>query len=153
MNFTRTFIMVLSAVCALALPAHAASEASLIHAKRIAAVCPGAWESPACLTALSESNLVMVSTYGANLQERKMDAPAETLKQHCAASTAHREKAFPAYAMKSAFIECANIISDLVDQTKVMPDADHYQLLVAPVLCMNKDASCAQLEKGLLQYK
>lgn len=133
--------------------AQAASEYSVTHAQKIAAVCPGAWESPACLTAVSESNLVMVSGYGATLQERKMEAQAETLKQHCAASTAHREKQFPAYAMNSAFTECANIISDLVDQTQILPDQDHYTLLVLPVLCMNKDPRCAPMEKGLLQYK
>ncbi len=86
-------------------------------------------------------------------KQAKLDAPAETLKQKCAASTAHREQAFPAAAMKSAFIECANGISDLVDQTQVSPDLDHYQLLVAPVLCMNKDKSCASLERGLKNYQ
>ncbi len=133
--------------------AQAASPESLAAAKSIADVCPGAWESPDCLTAVSQSNYTLVSNYGATLQQAKMDAPAETLKQKCAASTAHREQAFPAAAMKSAFIECANGISDLVDQTKVSPDLDHYQLLVAPVLCMNKDKSCATLERGLKQYQ
>ena len=133
--------------------AQAASPASLAAAKSIAGVCPGAWESPACLTAVSHSNYALVSNYGAALQQAKLDAPAETLKQKCAASTAHREQAFPAAAMKSAFIECANGISDLVDQTQVSPDLDHYQLLVAPVLCMNKDKSCASLERGLKNYR
>ncbi len=132
--------------------AQAASPISLAAAKSIAGVCPGAWESPACLTAVSQSNYTLVSNYGAALQQSRLETPAETLKQKCAASTAHREQAFPATAMKSAFIECANAISDLVDQTRVSPDLDHYQLLVAPVLCMNKDKSCTAIEGGLKAY-
>lgn len=132
---------------------HASSAQSLQFAANIANVCPGAWDSPACLTAVSESNFVMVSNYGAVLQQAKLEAQAESLKQNCAASTAHREQAFPAAAMRSAFVACANHISDLVDQTKVSPDTDHFQLLVAPVLCMDKNKSCAQIEAGLLQYK
>lgn len=148
--------LILIAFSTLAIPAHAqtASQASRTYAARMAAVCPGAWESAACLTAGSESNLVMASNYGAALKERKLEGPAETLKQHCAASTAHREgRTYPAYAMQSAFTECANIITDLVDQTGVKPDVDHYQLIVMSVLCMTKDKRCAPMEQGLLQYK
>lgn len=136
-----------------AVTAQAASPASLTAAKSIAAACPGAWESPACLTAVSQSNYALVSNYGAVLQQAKLNTQAETLKQKCAASTAHREQAFPAKAMRSAFVECANSISDLVDQTKVSPDPDHFQMLVAPVLCLDKDKSCATLERGLKQYQ
>jgi len=133
--------------------AQAASEASVTYAKRVAPVCINTWETPACLTAMSESNLVMAANYGAALQERNQNAAAETLKQHCAASTAHREQAFPAYAMKSAFIECVNIISDLNDQTGVAPDVDHYQLIVLAALCLSKDPRCKPMERGLQQYK
>lgn len=132
--------------------AQSATRESLASARAIAAACPGAWESPACLTVISQSNYVMLSNYGAALKNQKLEGPAETLKEHCSASTAHREEAFPAYAMKSAFVECANTISDLVDQIKVTPDLDHYQLLLVPVLCLNKDKSCPGLEKGLKQY-
>lgn len=133
--------------------AQASSAQALEFASQIGSVCPGAWESPACLTAVSQSNYVLVSNYGALLQQARLNAQAETLKQNCAASTAHREQAFPAAAMRSAFVACANHISDIVDQTRVSPDPDHFQLLVAPVLCMDRDKSCAQLEKGLRQYK
>lgn len=133
--------------------AHAASAESLAAAKAIAAVCPGAWESPACLTAVSQSNYVLVSNYGAVLQKAKLNAPAEALKQTCAASTAHREQTFPAKAMRSAFVACANGISDMVDQTKVSPDPDHFQMLYVPILCMDKDKSCKTLEAGLKQYR
>ncbi len=141
--------------CALlsATAAHASSAQSLQAAGRIGAVCPGAWESPACLTAVSESNYVLVSNYGALLQQARLEAQAESLKQNCAASTAHREKAYPSAAMRSAFVTCANHISDIVDQTRVSPDTDHFQLLVAPVMCMDKDKSCAQIEAGLKKYK
>ena len=135
-----------------ALAAVAASQTATQAAQSIAAVCPGAWESPACLTAVSQSNFTLVSNYGAVLQKAKREAQAETLKQHCAASTAHREQAFPAAAMRSAFVECANTISDLADQTKISPDLDHFQMLVAPVMCMDKSKSCAQIEGGLKQY-
>ena len=133
--------------------AQTASAVSLTHAKALAAVCPGHWESPACLTAVSQSNMVLVSNYGAMLQHKNINDAAETLKQHCAASTAHSKEQFPAYAMNSAFIECVNIISDLADQTRVMPDQSHYQLLLLPALCLSKDKRCAPMEKGLLQYK
>jgi len=79
------------------------------------------------------------------------DAAAQ--EQSCAASTAHREQAFPAYAMKSAFIECVNIISDLSEQTGVAPDVNHYQLLLLPALCLEKDKRCGPMEKGLRQYR
>lgn len=141
-----------------ALPAQAqvarqASDASLTAARQIAPVCIGAWETPACLTAVSASNMVMLSNYGAVLQEKKLEAPAETLKQHCAASTAHREQAFPAEAMKSAFVECVNMITDLTTQTNVPPDIDHFQLLLMAALCLSKDPRCAPMEKALAQYK
>jgi hypothetical protein len=97
--------------------------------------------------------MVMLSNYGGVLQEKKLEAPAETLKQHCAASTAHREKKFPAYAMTSAFIECVNTITDLTEQTTIPPDVDHFQLLVMAALCLSKDPRCAPMEKALAQYK
>lgn len=151
----RYILLALSAVVTFGFgsAAYAASEASVTYARRIAPVCIGAWETPACLTAVSESNLVLASNYGAKLQENKQDTAAETLKQHCAASTAHREKQYPAYAMESAFVECINIISDLNDQTGVSPDVDHYQLLVMAGLCMRKDRRCPPMERGLQQYK
>ena len=159
MKLIRT-LKLMTFVFALSLPVTAqaqgmrqASDASFAAAQKVAPVCVGAWESPACLTAMSESNMTMVSNYGALLQSRKLDAQAETLKQHCAASTAHREQQFPAEAMKSAFIECINAISDLAEQTTIPPDVDHFQLLVAAGLCLSKDARCVPMEKALAQYK
>ena len=157
MNLRRTRMFAFTALiqlCAI-LPAHAqaVSAVSKTHATALANACPGNWESPACLTAVSQSNMVLVSNYGAMLQHKNKNEAAETLKQHCAASTAHSKEQFPAYAMNSAFIECVNIISDLADQTQVMPDQSHYQLLLLPALCLSKDKRCGPMEKGLLQYK
>lgn len=153
MNLTKCALAV-AALSILSMPAQAQSQASRTYAVRMANVCPGNWESTACMTAGSESNLVMASNYGATLKQQNLEGPAETLKQHCAASTAHREgRTYPAYAMQSAFTECANIITDLVDQTGVKPDVDHYQLIVLSVLCMSKDKRCAPMERGLMQYK
>lgn len=151
-NFLCAALASVTLLC-LSTNVQAASTESLAAARAIASVCPGAWESPACLTAVSQSNYTLVSNYGAVLQQAKLNAQAETLKQKCAASTAHREQAFPAAAMRSAFVACANGISDLVDQTSISPDVDHYQMLVAPVLCLDKDKSCASLEAGLRQYR
>lgn len=153
MKFLILALLAFLSFGATAAQAQTASEASVTYAKRIAPVCIGAWETPACLTAVSESNLVMASNYGGALKERNLEAAAETLKQHCAASTAHREKQFPAYAMESAFVECINIISDLNDQTGLSPDVDHYQLLVMAGLCMRKDPRCAPMENALKQYR
>jgi len=110
------------------------------------------WETPACLSAVSNSNLALAATYGSDLQNKGFAAAAEQIKQHCAASTAAREQAYPAYAMKSAFTECANMIYDVSEQTKVTPDQAHYQLLVAPILCMSNDQRCLGVEQGLAPY-
>jgi len=137
------------------LPAHAQtgpSETSLIYAKLIANACPDQWESPACLSAVSKSNLALAANYGGALQEQKLNDAAEKIKQHCAASTAAREQEFPAYAMKSAFIECANMMSDVSDETRITPDLSHYQLLIGATMCLNKDPGCAEITKTLRQY-
>jgi hypothetical protein len=86
------------------------------------------------------------------LQEQKLNDAAEKIKQHCAAATAAREQEFPAYAMKSAFIECANMMSDVSDETRITPDLSHYQLLIGATMCLNKDPGCAEITKTLRQY-
>lgn len=112
-----------------------------------------AWESPACLRALSESNLTMAGNYAGALQQAGKGAAADKIKEHCAASTAARQQEFPAYAMKSAFIECANMISDIAESTAILPDQSQYQLLVGAVLCMEKDRRCTDINQGLRRYK
>ena len=73
------------------MPAHAGSGVSadgMAAARLVGAHCPGQWEAPACLKAVSQSNLTMVSNYGENLQQSRKAQAAEQLKEHCAASTA-----------------------------------------------------------------
>ena len=128
------------------------SAEALTYAKLLGAHCPNAWESDACLSAVSKSNLALASNYGAKLQENKQKDAAENIKQHCAASTAAAEGSYPAYAMKSAFIECANAISDTSIKTRIDPDASHYQLLIGATMCLNKDAGCENITKSLQAY-
>lgn len=118
-------------------------------AKQIAGVCPENWENQDCLKALSESNLSMVSNYAETLDKAGHKDQLEPLKQTCAASTAAAKGAYPAEAMKSAFTECANSIYDITTKTSLTPDQSHYQLLVAGILCLNKDAQCKLLETSL----
>ena len=128
------------------------SETSLIYARLIANSCPGQWETPACLSAVSKSNLALAANYGGALQEKNLNDAAEKIKQHCAASTAASDQEFPAYAMKSAFIECANAMSDVSDETKITPDLSHYQLLIGATMCLGKDPGCAEITRTLQQY-
>lgn len=133
-------------------PSHAEavpSATALTYAKSLGQVCPGQWESQPCLKAASQSSLALAANYGGALQEKKLNAEAEEIKQHCAASTAATQGEYPAYAMKSAFIECANTMSDVATKTTLDPDVSHYQLLVATVMCLDKDAGCVEIEKTL----
>ncbi|QQG36903.1 MAG: hypothetical protein HYS17_03785 [Micavibrio aeruginosavorus] len=146
------FLLVMAAVAPSI--ARAGADPLVVQKTReVAAACPGAWETPACLRVLSQSNYLMLANYGAALQQQKHEVAAEQLKQHCAASTAHREQAFPAYAMRSAFVECANTISDIVDTTGLMPNQDLYRLLLLPVYCLDGHITCPVIEKTLRQFK
>lgn len=129
-----------------------ASSASVSHAKLVSRACLGRWEKQRCLKAVSDSNLVMVANYGATLQKKGKKQSLETLKEHCAASTAASNGEYPAYAMQSAYTECANIISDIVEETGIMIDQSHYQLIGSAVLCLSKDRRCKIIESGLRKY-
>lgn len=142
------FVMVLTFGAASA-RAETASPTASAHAGTVGAVCPGQWESQDCLKAVSESNMVLAANYMETLVNRNLKPESEKIKQHCAASTAATQGEYPAYAMKSAFTECANMISDVSDLTGVTPDVSHYQILVGSVLCMDKDQRCAVIEQGL----
>lgn len=156
-----TLLFIFAFICAAALAANpvpaqtaapAVSTASLQAAKLIANACLPGWETQTCIKALAQSSYVMVSNYGGTLEERKMKADAETLKQHCAATTAATQQDVPAYAQRSAMTECANTISDLVEKTKIAPDMAHYQLMVIPTLCLSKDPSCAAVTEQLKTF-
>ncbi|MDB5490233.1 MAG: hypothetical protein JWO78_82 [Micavibrio sp.] len=117
--------------------------------KQAGAVCPGKWDSAECLSVLSTSNLAMASNFGAALKNKGLETDAEQVKQHCAASTAAQKQAYPGYAMKSAFIECANLIADITQKTGVQPDLSQYQLMVGATMCLDNDIRCAGIAEQL----
>ncbi len=123
-------------------------------AKRAAQAClNGRWEEQACLKTISENTLVMAANYGATLQGRGKNKASEILKEHCAAATAATKGEYPAYAMRSAYVECVNKIYDLTESTKMSPDLSQYQLLVGAVQCLDKSTACTGVETGLSKYK
>lgn len=128
------------------------SNVSINHAERVSKFCPEHWETQECLSAVSESNLVLAANYAGVLEKRGKKSHLENLKQHCAAATAGSKGEYPAYAMRSAFVECANIIVDISDATGIDPDKSHYQLLVGAVLCLDEDRRCDAVEQGLMRY-
>ena len=150
MTFTKKLTIAALLLCTPGI-AHASSF-SRDNATQIANACIGNWDSQNCLKAISESNMIMVSEYGAMLQETNQKAAAETLKQHCAASTAATKGNYPAYAMKSAFTECANTIYDVTAQTKTDADQNRYQVLVGATLCLDGDARCKAVEDGFKPF-
>lgn len=129
--------------------AQAQSQVSEDHARRVASVCPGNWNSQECMKVVSGSTLVMVANYMKALDEAGKKTEVETIKQNCAAATAATQQEVPAYAMLSANTTCANMIYDVSEQTGVVPDQSHYQLLVGPILCMNADRRCPPIEQEL----
>lgn len=125
------------------------SAQAIAFGKQAGAVCPGKWDSAECLSVVSTSNLAMASNFAAALKDKGLEADAEQVKQHCAASTAAQKQAYPGYAMKSAFIECANLIADLAQKTGVQPDLSQYQLMVGATMCLDNDLRCAGIAEQL----
>lgn len=123
----------------------------MAHAKKIASICPGSWEQQNCLEAVSQSNLTLASNYAQTLDNAGKSGQLEPLKQLCAASTAATKGEYPAEAMNSAFTECANGIYEISQKSGVAPDQSNYQLLVAAILCLNKDPQCKMLERSMSQ--
>lgn len=131
-------------------PAAAQIDAAVMkHAKAVARTCPGAWDKPACLKVLGASNFDMTVDYAAKLEAADKKDFLEPLKQSCAASTAAKEQDVPAYAMTSASKECANSIYDITQKTKVLPDRNYYQLIVASTLCLEGAKECATIEQQM----
>lgn len=123
----------------------------MAHAKKIASTCPGSWEQQSCLQAVSESNITLASNYAESLDNSGKSNQIEPLKQVCAASTAATKGEYPPAAMNSAFTECANGIYDISQKSGIAPDQSNYQLLVAAILCLNKDPQCELLERSMTQ--
>lgn len=120
--------------------------------KSLASSCIGKWDSQPCMSAVSGSNYALASMYGAALQQGGRNTEAEAVKQHCAASTAAAQGEYPAVAVRSAFTECANAMSDITEATQIKPEPSRYQILVSAVLCMTGDPRCAGVETGLTPY-
>ncbi len=132
----------------------AASEIGVTYAARVARAClDGRWESAGCLKQVSESVLVMVSNYGGALKDKMKVAQADKVKEHCAAATAASKQDYPAYAMRSAFVECANALSDVAGAAGMMPDLTQYQILIGAVQCLDKGTACVAVEQGLARFR
>lgn len=130
-----------------------ASEESALFARELSNTCLKQWEAPGCLSNISQSTLVLAANFAGDLESSGMVGAVEQVKQSCAAATAATQGNYPAYAMRSAFTQCANSIADISEQTRINPDQSHYQLLVSSILCLSKDRRCAMIEKGLKAYK
>jgi hypothetical protein len=133
--------------------ADGASEEAALFAKTLSHSCLKQWDQPKCLTNISQAALILAANYAGDLESQGMVGAVEQIKQNCAAATAGTKGNYPAYAMKSAFTECANMIYDVSEQTNINPDLSHYQLLVSSIMCLNKDRSCPTIEQGLQAYQ
>lgn len=110
----------------------------------------GNWETQPCLSNLGTLSFLTTTTYADTLQKANTsEAVLETLKQECAASTAPMQGEYPAYAVTSAMTVCANKIYDISEQTNQKPDPDLYQLMVASIMCLNKQSNCTAIEQQL----
>lgn len=114
-----------------------------------ASYCSHEWSSQQCMKTLSGASLVMVSNYAEELHKKGHGQYLEPLKQNCAASTAGTKVDVPAYAQRSAFVECINHIVTINEKTGVKPDPDFYQLIVGSIICFDKNQSCVVIEQSL----
>lgn len=164
MKQTRTFGITASMVVALTVfgfiaptsaqtaPQAQVSQAAMVYAEKIANACLKNWSAPQCLSVVSESNRVLASNYMEVLDKAGKKPAVETIKNHCAASTASEKQTFPADAMKSAFVECANTINDVSTASGTVPDLSHYELLIAAILCMDGNDKCVPITATLEQF-
>ena len=130
------------------------SETALINARDVANKCLNSqWERQPCLRAVSQNNLIMASEYADALGKAGKNQEAEFIKETCAASTAASKEEFPAYAMRSAFVECVNAIPSAANATGILPDQSQFQLLVAAIQCLDKTEACPAIEQSLAQYR
>ncbi len=130
-----------------------ASEEAVFFAQTLSVSCLQQWDQAKCLTNISQAALILAANYAGDLESKGMIGAVEQIKQNCSAATAGTKGNYPAYAMKSAFTECANIIADVAEQTNIKPDLSHYQLLINSIMCLNKDRSCPAIEQQLQAYR
>lgn len=109
------------------------------------------WTSPKCLRMISESVLQMAGEYSARLEAKSKVKGMDDLRENCAAATAASKIAVPAYAMESALAACVNSIYKISQETGILPDADLYQLVIMPAVCLKKQGQCSELEKQVLE--
>lgn len=134
-------------------PTDKPSDISLAYAGKIANTCLGNWKNQSCLKIISESNLVMAANYVELLEEKGKQKEADKILEDCAAATAATKGNYPAYAMNSAFAECANTMATTFENTSIVPDASQFQLLFVAIKCLSGDQLCPILEMGLQLYK
>lgn len=154
----KNLALPLAALCLMALPNAASAQQTNYneqdYAQAIAQSCLGGrWESQPCLSAISATSNTTLATYAAALQENGQAEAVQSLKDHCSATTAASRQEVPAYAMKSALTECANTISDVTNNTGAQPNLSMFQLMVAPIVCLDGKPECAQVEQQLAQYR
>ncbi len=126
------------------------------YAKSMAKYCSqGQWESMRCLSIMSDSNKVLAANYMALLERSELLDAKEAVKNSCAATTAFNEvKGVTKEAIASAMTECANMIADVSGRTNVTPNANHFQLLFAPIFCYKEQAEqCAMVDQSFSQYR
>lgn len=130
------------------------SPVSVNFARDYAKNCLGEWSNAECLKTVSGSNIVLTGQYMDVLKEQgKTDKVAE-LRDGCAASTAAFNKSdIPAKAMRNAYVQCANTISDISEATTIKPDLSHYQLLLGAIMCLDGSDVCKKLEAQLSPLK
>ncbi len=126
---------------------------ALSHMNNMASYCVSDWEKESCLKELSSVSMSMATNYASKLDAANKKDAMETLKQHCAASTAALKISVPAYAMKSALTECINNVFDISAATLIKPDLTLYQLMTSSVMCLGKEPSCKNIEERLLSIK
>ncbi len=124
------------------------------YARDMAHACLGGeWEAQPCMVVVSENTLVMAANYQADLEKSGKKALGEQVKQKCAAATAATRGEYPAYAMQSAYTECANGLYEISEASGMKFDINQYQLLVGAIQCIGKTGNCKMFETGLGQYK
>lgn len=156
--FGRTLPVIICALFMLNGPAAAQDQAGAPSPQQFAAAyaqtCMGAWTGQDCLSLISTSNLLLAADFMNRLNAAEQSVAANTVRETCAAATAAREGQFPANAMTSAFVECANSLFTISDETGIDPDQSRYQLLIGPIFCLQdaQSENCQALETQLQTY-
>lgn len=145
----KPYLPFFAAFCFL-LPSAAQAQNLLYNYQNI---CPGNWESQACLSTISQIVYKMVEKYEKGLDNISRSQYTPALREHCAAAVAAAYDEYPAYAMKSAYTACANGLFEMSEHIALKPQPEAYQLLVSAILCLSGDARCPEIEKQLISMR